>query len=127
MTVTSTGMTTALQGLHQALDAPREPASVLGGWRWAVRRQMAGVRDALAAETDSPGEGSLAARTDSVLRERNALLRRISAAGPGVLESPDVEAVRNELRRLLVDVAHHVQRLHDLAYDEVELELGGSE
>jgi len=31
------------------------------------------------------------------------------------------------LKRLLVDISHHVQRLHDLAYDEVELELGGSE
>ena len=33
----------------------------------------------------------------------------------------------NELGRLVVDVTHHVQRLHDLAYDAVELELGGSE
>jgi hypothetical protein len=31
------------------------------------------------------------------------------------------------VQRLLVDVGHHAQRLHDLAYDEVELELGGSE
>jgi hypothetical protein len=44
-----------------------------------------------------------------------------------VLENPDVEAVRVELKRLVADIAHHCQRLHDLAYDEVELELGGSE
>ena len=44
-----------------------------------------------------------------------------------MLESPDVDGVRDELHRLLVDVTHHVQRLNDLAYDEVELELGGSE
>ena len=31
-----------------------------------------------------------------------------------------------ELNRL-VDIEHHVQRLHDLAYDDVELEIGGSE
>ena len=35
--------------------------------------------------------------------------------------------VRADLLRLLTDVTHHVQRIHDLAYDEVELELGGSE
>ncbi len=29
--------------------------------------------------------------------------------------------------RLLTDINHHLQRLHDLAYDDVELELGGSE
>ena len=47
--------------------------------------------------------------------------------GPQVLESADVEAVREELKRLLVDISHHLQRLNDLAYDEVALELGGSE
>ena len=31
------------------------------------------------------------------------------------------------MKRLLTDISHHFQRLHDLAYDEVELELGGSE
>ena len=39
----------------------------------------------------------------------------------------DLDAVHLEVQRLLVDVGHHAQRLHDLAYDEVELELGGSE
>ena len=32
-----------------------------------------------------------------------------------------------ELKRLVMDIQRHVQRLNDLAYDEVELELGGSE
>ena len=58
---------------------------------------------------------------------RRALLARLSALGPQVLESPDVERVCAALRRLLTDIAHHVQRVHDLAYDAVELELGGSE
>jgi hypothetical protein len=127
MTVTSIDMTTALLGLQEALDAPRQPAAALGSWRWSVRQRMAAVRDVLVAEVDAPGEGSLAAREDTMLRERNALLGRLSALGPGVLESPHVEEVRNNLRRLTVDIAHHGQRLHDLAYDEVELELGGSE
>lgn len=127
MTVTSSGMNTALLGLQQALDAPRQPAAALGGWRWAVRQRMAAVRDVLVAEADAPGEGWLAAREGTVMRERNALLGRLSRLGPEVLESPRVEVVRNELRRLVADIAHHGQRLHDLAYDEVELELGGSE
>ena len=33
----------------------------------------------------------------------------------------------HEVQRLLTDLEHHVQRLHDLVYDSVSLELGGSE
>ena len=44
-----------------------------------------------------------------------------------MLESADVDQVRSDMKRLLTDISHHFQRLHDLAYDEVELELGGSE
>ena len=44
-----------------------------------------------------------------------------------ILETPDVEATRVELKRLVMDIQRHVQRVNDLAYDEVELELGGSE
>jgi hypothetical protein len=88
---------------------------------------MAAVRDVLIAETATHEDEWLAARGGTVLRERNALLTRLSAMGPQVLESQAVDDVRVELRRLLDDIRHHVQRLHDLAYDEVELELGGSE
>ncbi len=56
-----------------------------------------------------------------------ALLLRLTELGGPVLESPEVDKVRADLHRLLVDITHHIQRLHDLAYDEVELELGGSE
>jgi hypothetical protein len=55
------------------------------------------------------------------------LLGRMIEIGPQVLESPDVEAIRLEVKRLLADIGRHMQRLNDLAYDEVELELGGSE
>jgi len=127
MTVTSIETTSALQGLAQALEAPRRPGVTLGTWRWGVRQRMAAVRDALVAETGLGGEGWLAAREVGLLRERNALLRRLSALGPQVLENPDVDQVCSELHRLLVDVSHHVQRVRDLAYDEVALELGGSE
>lgn len=127
MTVTTTGMTSAMQGLQQALAVPRRPGVPDGSWRWTVRQRMAAVRDALLAETGLGGEGWLAAREGGLLRERSQLLGRLGALGPRVLESPDPDHVRADLERLLTDVARHLQRIHDLAYDEVELELGGSE
>jgi hypothetical protein len=44
-----------------------------------------------------------------------------------VLEAPDVESVRADLKRLVCDLERHRQRLNDLVYDSVTLELGGSE
>ncbi|MGZ4447079.1 MAG: hypothetical protein ACXVWZ_09200 [Nocardioides sp.] len=120
-------MAAALHGLDQALDAPRQHGVALGNWRWVVRQRMAVLRDALVAEGEHSQEGWLAARGGTVLRERNALLGRLSALGPHVLETSDAEEVRLELKRLLRDAARHVQRLHDLAYDAVEMEIGGSE
>jgi hypothetical protein len=127
MTVTTSGMAPAMQGLQQALEAPRRPGVSLGNWRWSVRQRMAAVRDALINETGHGGEGWLVAREGGLLRERTALLHRLGTLGRQVLEEPDIEAVRADLLRLVTDVSHHLQRIHDLAYDEVELELGGSE
>ncbi|MDF1604639.1 hypothetical protein [Nocardioides sp. YIM 152315] len=127
MTVTTTGLSAALQSLGRVLDARRRPGVSTGQWRWRVRQEMAAVRDALVAETGSGADGWTAAREGSVLRERNSLLARIGTLGSQVLEHPDPGVVHVELQRLLVDVGHHAQRLSDLAYDEVELELGGSE
>jgi hypothetical protein len=121
------GLRGALQALDAALDAPRRAGIPLGNWRWLVRQRMAAVRDALAGETAGSDDGWLAARGGSAFRERNALLSRLSTLGPLVLETPDVEATRIELKRLVVDIGRHMQRLHDLAYDEVEMEIGGSE
>ena len=127
MTVTTTGMSGALESLHQALDAPRRPDDSGGTWRSLVGQRMAVVHDALAAEAELPDEDWLAPRRGSVLRERNALLGRLGALRPVVLESPDLERVRSEIQRLLSDISRHIQRLHDLAYDAVELELGGEQ
>ena len=88
---------------------------------------MGGVRDVLVGEAAGSDDGWLAARGGSAFRERNALLARLSTLGPLILETPDIEASRVELKRLLMDIQRHVQRINDLAYDEVELELGGSE
>ena len=121
------GLPPALQGLDQALDAPRRPGVPLGNWRWLVRQRMGVVRDALVGEAAGSDDGWLAARGGMAFRERNALLSRLTRLGPEILETPDVEATRMELKRLLMDIQRHIQRLNDLAYDEVELELGGSE
>lgn len=132
MTMVRAGMTTALRALEQAIDAPRQGTVAgdsvsVGNWRWTVRQRMAAVRDALVGEGGDPEDGWLAARGGRAFRERNVLLGRMSALGPQVLENPDVERVRTELRRLVSDISRHVQRLNDLVYDDVELELGGSE
>ena len=118
-----TGLEHAILGLQQALDAPRRHHV----WRWLVRHRMAGVKDALAGEGMRDGDAWLAARELTLQRERTSLLRRLSELGPRVLEEPDVECVRSDLQRLVSELERHRQRLNDLVYDSVTLELGGSE
>ncbi|WP_139979550.1 hypothetical protein [Nocardioides litoris] len=128
MPTTSAGLTAALRGLAAANEAPRRDGPSLGSWRWTMRQRMGAVRDALLEETgQASGDGWLAARGGAAFRERNALLMRLGALGTRVLEDADVPAVRAEVARLVADVTRHLQRVHDLAYDEVEMELGGSE
>jgi hypothetical protein len=120
----------ALHDLSAALESQRrspEPDIVSGTWRWKVRQHLAGIRDLLVHQATWHEDSWLAARGGTVLRERNALLARVSVLGPQVLQNTDVAELRRDLQRLVADVAHHLQRLHDLAYDEVEYELGGSE
>ena len=52
---------------------------------------------------------------------------RATTLASGVLDKLDADTILQETRRLLCDLEHHVQRLHDLVYDSVALELGGSE
>ncbi len=123
----SSTMSATLTALAAALQTPRREGASLGSWRWTVRQRMAAVRDALMEETSDHDDGWLAARGGSAFRERNGLLGRLGDLGARVLEEPDVAAVCVEVARLVADVERHVQRVNDLAYDEVELELGGSE
>ncbi len=122
-----TATSAALLHLQQALDAPHQEGIPLGNWRWVVRQRMASVRDSLVAEGEHWSDGWLAARGGAMLRERNTLLTRLAALGPRCSRAPRSTGSATDLKRLLVDISHHLQRLHDLAYDEVELELGGSE
>jgi hypothetical protein len=68
-------------------------------------------------------------RSPNSVRSSRPTARRPNGAGPCVVGSPklDVESILQEARRLLSDLEHYVQRLHDLVYDSVSLELGGSE
>ena len=125
MTVTT--MADALQRLEIVLTPPTAAGVAVGNWRWVVRQRMATVRDRLMEQGARPDDGWLAARGGVAVRERNALLLRLSDLAPRILEHPDVTEVCTELRRLHADISHHLQRLHDLAYDDVEVEYGGSE
>lgn len=96
-------------------------------WRWNVRRGLSEVKDALAFGQGRPREAWLAARTRLSNRDRSQLQARVVALSAGVLDKLDLEGIVYETRRLLGDLEHHVQRVHDLVYDSVSLELGGSE
>jgi hypothetical protein len=113
----------AVHGLRQAVDAPSGPS-----WRRAVRRQLALVRDALTQdqEASTRADGWLAARMETQDRARHHLLARVSAMRPKVRDRLEHD-VPGDVRRLLCDLEHYLQRTHDLAYDAVALELGGSE
>jgi hypothetical protein len=118
-----TGLEHAILGLQQALEAPRRHDV----WRRLVRLRMTGVREALTRELPREGDAWLASREQMLRQDRDALLRRLATLGPLVLEAPDVDPVLVNLRRFVTDLEHHRQRLNDLVYDSVSLELGGSE
>lgn len=113
----------SIVGLRRTLGLPRQQQ----GWGWLVRQRMSAVRDALLEESGRPSDAWLTARASSVGRDRTALLDRLSDLGPAVLEGNDPDSVRDRLQRLVLDLEHHRQRLSDLVYDSVALELGGSE
>lgn len=113
----------ALTALRQALDAPRRHSV----WRWLVRQRVATLESALSGELSRDSGAGLAAREQSLERERAVLLRRLAELSVQVLDAPDVEQVRIGLHRLVDDADRHRQRLNDLVYDAVSMELGGSE
>lgn len=117
------GLDHAIKGLRQAVNGPRRHPM----WRWLVRNRMASVKEELRAERLRGHEAWLAPRELSLHRERLALLQELTEAGPLVLEHGDTEVVQAELERLLTRLDRYRQRLNDLVYDSVSLELGGSE
>jgi hypothetical protein len=99
----------------------------LGAWRWSVRRLLVPVRDRLLREHPVRREAWLSARTTRTLRERDELIARLNGLAARVLVAGDVEELADQLSRLLADITRHQQRVDDLAWDDVELEIGGSE
>jgi hypothetical protein len=118
-------MTDTFHDLLRPEHAPH-PAQV-DAWRWTVRRRLVPVRDRLMEEPLHRRDAWLSARAEGVVRERDALLERLHRLSHQVLVADEVDEVAAALSRLLVDIEHHRQRLHDLAYDDVEIEIGGSE
>ncbi len=114
---------TAVNELRQILSAD----STTPEWRWHVRRRLSAVKEALAHPQGRQAEAWLAARAHSSNRVRRQLLARVSTLANGVLDKLDAETILRETDRLHTDLEHHVQRLHDLVYDSVSMELGGSE
>ncbi len=113
----------AIMGLDQALDRPRRHQM----WRWLVRHRISAVLDALSAENARAHDAWLAPRQSGLQRERDALLLKLDRLATQVLDAVDVEPVRGELKRIVAELGRHRQRLNDLLYDTVALELGGSE
>jgi len=114
---------TAIRELRQILVADCTAPE----WRWNVRRRLSEVKDALAQPQAHQPEAWLAARTQLSNRDRFQLQGRVVALSAGVLDKLDADSIIHQVARLLADLEHHVQRVHDLVYDSVSLELGGSE
>lgn len=114
---------TAVNELRQLLSAD----CTAPDWRWSVRRSLSEVKDALSGPQARQADAWLAARAQSSNRVRHQLHARATTLATGVLDKLDAESIQQETCRLLNDLEHHVQRLHDLVYDSVSLELGGSE
>jgi hypothetical protein len=119
-------MATTTRPLDDLLRA-RAHAADAGAWRWNVRRHLVPVREGLLREHTHRRNAWLSARASQAMRERDTLLARLNELSSELMVTSDVESIATQLSRLLVDIEHHAQRLHDLAYDDVELEIGGSE
>jgi len=113
----------AISDLQATLSSSRTSSN----WRWLVRQRLSAVRQALSDENLESWDGWLAARTGAMDRERLQLLARLTSVGSGLLDRLDADRMAVEVRRLLADVEHYRQRVHDLIYDSVALEIGGSE
>ncbi len=118
----------ALDGLERAVAAPPR---LQQSWRFLVRKRLARVEEALAADHDAErateSEPWLEPRAAQLHREQVRLRSRTSVLAATVHEATDLGAVRESLGRLVADLQHHLQRVNDLTYDAVDLDVGGSD
>ncbi|MGN6161824.1 MAG: hypothetical protein ACTHOG_09005 [Marmoricola sp.] len=113
----------AIHDLENAAEDATAARANPGAWSSAVRERLQRVRAGMTEPLGSR-DGWLVARAEHAERERRALLERITSASSRISDSRPT-AVMPEIRRLTRDLTHYRQRLHDLSYDAVELELGG--
>lgn len=115
----------AVDHLEQALHSPPR---FRHSWGHLVRQRVGDVEDALTQESPVALDPWLTARAGHLDRERSRLLTRLSVLRSRLEEvGLDMEPLRDSLTRLLLDVRHHHQRVNDLTYDALSLDVGGSE
>lgn len=95
-------------------------------WRGELVARLGHVRTLLADEASGPADW-LQARRSTLVRERDALLDRVDDTRLVVLGADDLDQALHAVQRLVARVRHHLQRVSDVAWDEVEYEVGGSE
>lgn len=114
----------AIHDLERAAADESAAKANPGAWRVALRDRLQRVHAGMTEPLGSR-DGWLVARMQHAERDRCALLDRISATTSRISEARTATTVLPEIRRLSQDLAHYRQRLTDLDYDAVELELGG--
>lgn len=119
------------QAIHE-LNQSIEGDSSQDHWPDLVRLRLSACRQALEEDPEGTAvgrlrDGWLSARGRAADRDRRALVARLRAIAPRVADRPSAEGSVPDVRRLALDLEHYRQRLHDLVYDSVGLELGGSE
>jgi hypothetical protein len=114
----------ALDGLERALLTPPR---LQQSWRYLVKQRLTWVDAALAADNTYDAEPWLQPRLERLHRERVRLMSRTSLLASTICETLDLEPARESLARLVQDLQHYQQRVNDLAYDAVDMDVGGSE
>lgn len=94
-------------------------------WLWQVRQQLFALREELASDRVRSFDGWLTAKATSTDRTRRQIMARISVVL--AKDFPDTNTAHLIGTRILHDLEHFQQRVSDLSYDAVALELGGSE
>ena len=114
----------ALDGRQRALLTPPR---LQQSWRYLVKQRLTWVDAALAADNQHDADPWLQPRLDGLHRERARLMRRTSVLAGTVCDAVDLAPVRESLARLVRDLERYQQRVNDLAYDAVDMDVGGSE
>jgi hypothetical protein len=114
----------ALDGLERALLTPPR---LQQSWRYLVKQRLNWVDAALASDASPDAEPWLQPRLEGLHRERARLMGRTSLLASTICEAVDLEPVRESLARLVHDLERYQQRVNDVAYDAVDMDVGGSE